>query len=377
LRDIALRWRRARQDGTEPVVFANAMAVLPRPYPGEALYCRTVLERSEIPGEQIRAALHDDLGLSIAALAFLPWGADPHSASYRAETADGASYFVKLRSGRFHTASVALPRYLHEQGVPHLIAPIPTRSGRLWAELPPYKLIVYPYVAGHDVYNTDLTDEQWLAYGATLRRIHDTALPPELLSAIHEEDYTPRWRDSVRRALQLGPGDIVDDRVAREVHALLHAERGAILNLLDRATRLAQSLQSDPFPFVVCHSDLHAGNFHVTERGDFYLVDWDEPVRAPRERDLMYPGAGLMGKWRSSPEEERLFFAGYGPVAIDRSALAYYRAERIIADIAIYGEELLLSTAGGDDRAQSLRYLASNFAPGGTIELAGAAGERA
>jgi spectinomycin phosphotransferase len=336
-----------------------------------------MLERPDVRDEQILARLAADFGLQPAALVFLPLGADPDSAAYRAEAADGDSYFVKLRSGPFHSASVALPHYLQEQGIPHLIAPIPTRSGRLWAELPPYNLIAYPFVAGHDVYDADLADAQWLAYGATLRRIHDTALPPELLSAIREEDYTPRWRDSVLRALQLGPGEIVDDPTGRAAAALLHEQRAVILGLVERAGRLAAALQADPPPLVVCHSDLHAGNFHVTDSGDFYLVDWDEPVRAPRERDLMYPGAGLMGNWRSSPEEERLFFAGYGPVAIDRRALAYYRSERIIADIAIYGEELLLSTAGGDDRAQSLRYLASNFAPGGTIELAGAAGEPA
>jgi spectinomycin phosphotransferase len=336
-----------------------------------------VLEQPDVAGDQIRATLRDDFGLSIAMLAFLPLGADPDSAAYRAETAGGASYFVKLRSGPFHIASVALPHYLQGQGIPHLIAPLTTRSGRLWAELPPYKLIVYPFVAGQDVYEADLTDAQWLAYGATLRRIYGTALPPALLSAIREEDYTSRWRDSVLRALQLGPGEIVDDPVARAAAALLQEQQAVILGLVERAGRLAQALQAEPPPFVVCHSDLHAGNFHVTDRGDFYLVDWDEPVRAPKERDLMYPGAGLMGNWRRPQEEERLFFQGYGETTIDRRALAYYRSERIIADIAVYCEELLLSTAGGEDRAQSLRYLASNFAPGGTVELAAAAGEPA
>jgi spectinomycin phosphotransferase len=50
--------------------------------------------------------------------------------------------------------------------------------------------------------------------------------------------------------------------------------------------------------------------------------------------------------------------------------LAYYRYERIIEDIAIYCEELLLTDEGGEDREQSLRYLKSNFLPVGTIEIA-------
>ena len=41
-----------------------------------------------------------------------------------------------------------------------------------------------------------------------------------------------------------------------------------------------------------------------------------------------------------------------------------------MTDIAIYCEQLLLKGEGGDDRAQALRYLQSNFDPGGTIEAA-------
>lgn len=87
----------------------------------------------------------------------------------------------------------------------------------------------------------------------------------------------------------------------------------------------------------------------------------------------MYPGAGLFGGVRSPQAEETLFYAGYGAVAVDPVALAYYRYERIIQDIAAYCAQLLLTVEGGEDRVQSLQYLASNFLPDGTIAIAGAA----
>ncbi|MFN2272451.1 MAG: spectinomycin phosphotransferase, partial [Anaerolineae bacterium] len=52
------------------------------------------------------------------------------------------------------------------------------------------------------------------------------------------------------------------------------------------------------------------------------------------------------------------------------AALAYYRYERIVVDIAVYCEQLFLTDEGGEDREQSLRYLESNFLPNGTIEIA-------
>ncbi len=84
----------------------------------------------------------------------------------------------------------------------------------------------------------------------------------------------------------------------------------------------------------------------------------------------MYIGGGLLASGLAPEEEERLFYRSYGDERINRAALAYYRYERIVQDIAAYCEQLLLTDEGGADREQSLHYLKSNFQPGGTIEIA-------
>lgn len=84
----------------------------------------------------------------------------------------------------------------------------------------------------------------------------------------------------------------------------------------------------------------------------------------------MFIGAGLGDSGRTPEEEAALFYQGYGATGINQVALAYYRYARIIEDIAIYCEQVLLSEGGGADRAQSLVYLRSNYLPGGTIEMA-------
>jgi spectinomycin phosphotransferase len=115
---------------------------------------------------------------------------------------------------------------------------------------------------------------------------------------------------------------------------------------------------------------MHAGNFLIDANGGFYIIDWDTLVFAPKERDLMYVGGGLAGNWRSPGEEGNLFYQGYGQTQIDPIAVAYYRYERIIEDIAIYCESILLSDEGGEDREQSLEYLKSNYLPNCTIDIA-------
>jgi hypothetical protein len=80
---------------------------------------------------------------------------------------------------------------------------------------------------------------------------------------------------------------------------------------------------------------------------------------ARRSKNCTHDAQGFVGY--NAQEEEPLFYGGYGPAAINPRALAYYCYERIIEDIALFCEQLLLSNEGGQDRAQSLRYLVSNF----------------
>jgi spectinomycin phosphotransferase len=121
---------------------------------------------------------------------------------------------------------------------------------------------------------------------------------------------------------------------------------------------------------VLCHSDIHAGNILIDTNNSFYIVDWDNPILAPKERDLMFIGGAQGFAGHTAQEEETLFYTGYGQTQIDPIAQAYYRYERIVQDIAAFCEQLLSTNEGGEDREQSLLYLESNFLPKGTIEIA-------
>lgn len=329
-----------------------------------------MLEKPAIQDERVVACLEEDYGMSIRQISFLPLGADQNTAVYRAVAGDGTPYFVKLRGGDFDQLSVRLPRFLSERGIGHILAPRTTTAGQLWARLEPFTLILYPYVEGHNGYEVSLSDRQWVALGVALGRIHAVALPPALVRSLRRETYSPTARETICYFLERVEGEAYEDPVARQLATFLQARRDQLLDLVGRAGRLAQTLQLDPPPSVLCHSDMHAGNLLIGANDHFHLVDWDEPILAPKERDLMYVGGGLMGGWRRPQEEEDLFYQGYGPTQVDANALAFYRYERIIQDIAIYCQQILLTDGGGADREQSLRYLMSNFLAGGTLELA-------
>ncbi len=143
----------------------------------------------------------------------------------------------------------------------------------------------------------------------------------------------------------------------------------AIRRLVDRAQQLGEKLQDQSPKFVLCHSDIHAGNVLIDGNNAIYIVDWDEPIMAPKERDLMFIGGGVGNVW-NKPHEETLFYKGYGKTEVDSTVLAYYRHERIVEDIAVYSQELLLTKAGGKDRPEMYRQFIDMFAPQGVVEIA-------
>ena len=329
-----------------------------------------VLEKPDIQDARIAACLQDEYGLPVHGVTFLPLGADVNTAVYRAVAEDGTPYFVKLRRGVFDETTVALPKFLSDQDIVQIIAPLAARTGHLWASLDPFQLILYPFVEGHNAYEVELSDRHWVDLGTALKRIHTAEAPPALTRRIRQEAYSPQWREMVREFLVRVEDDRFDDPVAAELAAFLKARREQILDLVGRAERLALALQSRPPDFVVCHSDIHAGNILVDADGALHIVDWDNPILAPKERDLMFVGGGLGGAGHAAEEEETLFYQGYGETQIDPVALAYYRYERVIQDIAAFCEQILLTQGGGEDREQSLRYLTSSFLPGGVLEIA-------
>jgi spectinomycin phosphotransferase len=135
--------------------------------------------------------LRDEYGLKVVQVAFLPLGADLNTAVYRVVAADQTPYFLKLRRGVFDETSVALPKFLSNQGIRPIIDSLATQTGQLWASLDAFKVILYPFVEGHNGYEVDLSAHHWYNFGAALKRIHTVVLPPTLISRIQQETYSP------------------------------------------------------------------------------------------------------------------------------------------------------------------------------------------
>jgi len=328
-----------------------------------------MLEKPDIPESLITSRVQVEYGLEVVSLTFLPLGYDVNTSVYRLGAMDGVDYFLKLRKGDFQPNTVEVPHFLHHLGVSCIIDPLETQDGELFSRLEPYTIILYPYIAGNNGYEVQLTDDHWVDLGHCLRQVHSAQLPEPLAGKIPQEAYDPAWRESTRVFLEQVENMIYRDPVAEKLAAFMRTRGEMICHMVERAETLAQELVADPPDKVLCHTDAHPGNYLITPDGVLYLVDWDNPLYAPRERDLMFFGAGMHGQ-QPGGREEQLFFQGYGNVEINRHALAYYRFERIIQDIAEFCKQLLVTESGGADREQAYHYLTGSFAPGCEVDAA-------
>ena len=329
----------------------------------------------EDPGldvERIAASLEAHYDLRVASLAFLPVGYDPNAAVYEVASRDGPAYFLKVRFGPVHEPGLQVPRVLIELGIRNVLAPIRTRSSDLWCPLdgyPGHTVVLYPFVEGESAMVAGLSDDGWRDFGSTLRAVHASDVGERLRGRLPVETFSLPAAAPVRRLLDLVDETDFEDAAGR-LAAFLRAQAGRIRRVLERAEDLGRSLRSRGFERVLCHADIHAANILVRDDGGIHLIDWDGPLVAPRERDLLFVVGSKIAR-AVEPREEALFFEGYGPVEIDPDALIYFRYERIIEDVGAFGESVLLDPSMGErTRAGDTEIVMGFFAPGGDIDRA-------
>lgn len=317
---------------------------------------------------KIAACLNAHYGLHVASITFLPIGYDLNAAVYNVVSGDGTSYFLKIRFGPVDGLSLLVPRTLLDRGIRNVLAPLATRSSALWCPLDGFSVVLYPFVSGENAAVTGLSDGQWRDFGSTLQAVHSSGLGEHFRGRLPVETFGLPSAALVRRLLALVDDTEFESPNAARFAVFWREHAARVRRMLVRAEALGTRLRSKSFEFVLCHADIHAANILVGGDGRIYLIDWDGPLIAPRERDLLFVVGSKIAR-SVEPREEVLFFEGYGPVEIDPVALVYYRYERIIEDIGEIGKSIFLDPNVGEQmRAEEADLLMSFFAPGGIIE---------
>jgi spectinomycin phosphotransferase len=334
---------------------------------------RPMREPPSIPEEQLRACFQDQYDLPAVTLEFLPLGHDRRTGVYRVGSEQGTPYLLKARSGSFYEPSCLVPRYLREQGIAAVVAPLPTRRKTLWAQLGEWTVIVYPFIEGESGWNPGLTDEQWKAVGTTLRQIHRVRLPAEGFQSLRRETFDPTGYGHWVRAFE--PRHVRAEGGSQAEQALRSCWRRhqpTIHTAVASLETLAGVLQKRSGPPVTCHADLHPGNLIRSQPNHVFVIDWDDVMLAPKERDFLFVGE-VPAAGPARPETAP-FFHGYGQAGIDWTALTYCLWERVVQDLIDCAAQVFCRDDLGEaTKADAVKLCQAIFSEGGEAERAFAA----
>jgi spectinomycin phosphotransferase len=324
--------------------------------------------KEPLPEQQIIKILKNYYGIDIQSAQLYSGGADMEAFAYKA---DGKlnSYFVKIKHAQHDEISLSIINLLQNSGVKEIIFPLYTVSGKLFESLDGFKIIVYPFVNAPNGFKQTLTQKQWIQLGQAIRKIHETSVPSSLQQQLRKETYSIKWREMAKSFYNKIDPQKSDDKITLDFKLFFKKNSDKIFQLVNVAEELSKKLQPDLNKYVLCHSDIHAGNVLIQNCDSIYIIDWDEPMMAPKERDLMFIGGGVGNVWNKS-QEVSCFYKGYGETNIDRTTLAYYRHERIVEDIAVYGRDLLSRDQNDQSRFQMFKYLIAMFDPNGVVDIA-------
>ena len=321
----------------------------------------------------LRASLRNGYGVEAARLEREADGADAAAHAWRVTAADGRRLFLKLRP-EVRPAAILVPRHLRSAGLEEVVAALPTAGGAGWLEIDGWAAVVMDLVDGRTAFRAGLALDGWRRLGAFAARLHGVVLPPELAAIVPIEDFRPKATDRAReldeRIGRLAADGLDDDAAA--VRRRWLSERGAIRTIVAATDELAARIRgrASPPPTVLCHADFHLANVLIDAGGRIHIVDWDEIVFAPRERDLMFVRGSAIPEVISD-EAADAFESAYGPVEIDRELIAWYRLDWTVQDLAGFASEVLFDPdREPSTRPRARRIFEALFGPGDQVAAA-------
>lgn len=160
-----------------------------------------------------------------------------------------------------------------------------THSGELVVHLEKYPAALFNFINGSIAAERKLSDKQCLALGELLGRIHKAK---DIIGESQlKEDFKYKNKNSLLQNIEEAESLQNDNSEhVRKVAQLLIENKDKIVNKLKKLEDLGDQLRAQNLDFVICHGEPHNWNIMVSDAGEVFLIDWDDSLFAPKEKDL-------------------------------------------------------------------------------------------
>jgi hypothetical protein len=201
--------------------------------------------------------------------------------TWRLKTAEN-QYFLKLdysaKHKKIYERSFAVIDKIRSHGIDFISRIVKTPDGRLSARFDSAVLGIFEWIDGENVQN----ERTKIAEYDMLSKIYKVPfdgldIPRGTFSAAGAELFFSQW-DRLK--------DMRGDETAVKICALFEQNRGKIEHRSERLKLFAGKCAGNERNYYITHGD--AGGNIIVNGDKFYIVDWDDPVPAPPERDAWF-----------------------------------------------------------------------------------------
>lgn len=265
------------------------------------------------------------------------WGLDVKAIKDAPRQFVAKTYFVETDRGKFFCKVIDKPLFIpgvvnslstlkemHDLGLNRINFPIPTLNHDLFVMFESILVVLFNYIDAPQSYTYDNA-----LFGKLLAEIHE--LTPRVKAVTPKETFIFRhdavFREKLNSFVNLQNGSIAE----RTASKLLKDNYQNLIVLYNKFQTLSANCREKSWEMVLTHGDA-PGNILVKASDDFYIVDWDDILLAPAERDVWF----LLDKVD--------FIDGYRQVKkefkADEEAATYYLFSRYFNDLVEYWAEI-------------------------------------
>lgn len=225
-------------------------------------------------------------------------------------------YFLKVFKNNRYFVNVlqSLPvlKELKELGITYINSPIPTQRGDLYIKNEDRYYILFNFIEGKNTWDYD-------KHGVYEHLIQIHKSTDEIRSSVKREDFRIEY------------AEVFEEKSLQYKNIpLIATYLDEILKHWESFKELSRILQERSFNMYITHGDAF-GNI-IKDKNDLYIIDWDDLLLAPIERDLwfFYENERIAGLYKEE-------FPGFN---IDKDLLLYYIYKRFFDDLLGFFELL-------------------------------------
>jgi Ser/Thr protein kinase RdoA (MazF antagonist) len=271
------------------------------------------------------------------------------------------TYIIDTSNERYFAKVVKISRYsenieaglpalieLHEAGFDQISYPIATIDQQLSVKFDGSILTLYNFIEGEWTFDYDFE-----AYVALMAKIHQTTIRTPLIREAF--DITPVM-NALRRELDDLEKSTYTNPHQRKLQDIINEYRHELAADMANFDAIVRHVRQTNIPFVLTHGDA-SGNILQASSGKLYMIDWDDMLLAPRERDIWFHVGTNQATAEFLPIYQR-YFPSY---QVDASLFAFYLYKRYFEDVEGWCDKILDAETPDDEHANHLIHLDKDY----------------